>query len=148
MTKSMKRIHKVTIKRMVDDIRDTVCEEHIEIKDENCAVCDREWNQQTGNYVGIRADAEVLIPLYEMHSASCTEINEKRAKYVCECSSKDSLIQHITSGGLWGVEASASGAYLAEIVEEQLSELSRVLHTLGFSKRAIAAAFKSVEFGK
>lgn len=54
------------------------------------------------------------------------------------------VIQTITSGGLWGIE-SDSGDYFKEVEAEQLSELRGQLHAIGFSKRAISAAFRNVE---
>lgn len=51
--------------------------------------------------------------------------------------------QDISSGGLWGIE-SDSGDYFKEVEAEQLSELRQQLHALGFSQRAISAAFKTV----
>jgi hypothetical protein len=69
-------------------------------------------------YVGIRADAEIIV---------------------------DGVSQEISSGGLWGVESDSDRAYLAEIDGEQLSELRDQLRALGFGTRAISAAFKNVE---
>ena len=55
------------------------------------------------------------------------------------------VCQTITSGGLWGIESDSGSDYFAEIEQEQLAELREQLHAIGFSKRAISAAFKSVE---
>ncbi len=74
-------------------------------------------------FVGVRADAQILIP---------------------NGSQGSSTIQTITSGGLWGIE-SDSGEYFKEVEKEQLDELRDQLHALGFSKRAISAAFRNVE---
>jgi len=120
MTKNMKRIHKVTIRYYDDD-------------------------PQPANEIGIKAEADVSFPLSEMHTAKCIEINDKRAAYHCECSSKDSLIQHLTSGGLWGIAFDSDAKYLEEIEAEQLAELRNILHQIGFSNRAISAAFKNVQ---
>lgn len=54
-------------------------------------------------------------------------------------------IQTITSGGLWGIESDSESSYFTEIESEQLAELKSELSALGFSRRAIATAFKSVE---
>ena len=70
-------------------------------------------------FVGIRAEAEILLP-----------------------SGDASIVQEITSGGLWGIESDSDASYLTEIEEEQLSELREQLHAVGFSKRAIAKAVK------
>jgi len=55
------------------------------------------------------------------------------------------VCQTITSGGLWGIESDSGSDYFAEIEQEQLAELREQLHAIGFSKRAISAAFKNVE---
>jgi len=73
-------------------------------------------------YIGVQADAEILLP-----------------------SGDASLVQEITSGGLWGVESDSDRAYLAEIETEQLAELRDQLRALGFGTRAISAAFRNVE---
>lgn len=66
-------------------------------------------------YIGIRAEAEIVI---------------------------DSVIQRISSGGLWGTESDSDESYLKEIEQEELSGLRSILHEMGFSKRAIASAVK------
>lgn len=72
-------------------------------------------------YIGIRAEAEVLIP-----------------------SNGHSIVQEVTSGGLWGVESDSDKSYLASVGGEELAELRKQLYVLGFSKRAIATACKNV----
>lgn len=74
-------------------------------------------------YLGIRAEAELRVP----------------------CGDDSSIIQHITSGGLWGIESDSDASYLTEVEQEQLSELRNQLHALGFGKRAITAAFRDVQ---
>jgi len=76
-------------------------------------------------YIGVRADAEILLP-----------------------SGSASIVQDITSGGLWGVESDSDASYLKEIETEQLSELREQLRALGFGTRAISAAFKNAERGE
>lgn len=72
-------------------------------------------------YIGIRAEAEVLIP-----------------------SNGHSIVQEVTSGGLWGVESDSDKSYLASVEGEELGELRKQLYVLGFSKRAIATTCKNV----
>ena len=55
------------------------------------------------------------------------------------------LRQEITSGGLWGIESDSDAPYLASVEADELSDLKTQLLALGFSKRAIATAFKTVE---
>ena len=54
------------------------------------------------------------------------------------------LIQEVTSGGLWGIESDSEASYFAEVEAEELANLREQLAGIGFSKRAIAAAFKDV----
>lgn len=62
-----------------------------------------------------------------------------------EIASLNGLTQTIRSGGLWGVESDSGKDYLAEIAEQELSQLRDELTGIGFGKRAIDYAFKSVE---
>jgi len=71
-------------------------------------------------YVGIRAEAEILVP-----------------------SDGVSLAQEITSGGLWGIESDSDESYFAEVGAEELAELRTQLSGIGFSKRAITTAIKN-----
>lgn len=74
-------------------------------------------NYGSWTFVGVRAVADVVV---------------------------DGVSQDISSGGLWGIESDA-GDYFDEVEAEQLSELKDQLKALGFGKRAISQAFKSVE---
>lgn len=56
-------------------------------------------------------------------------------------------IQELSSGGLWGIESDSSPEYIKETEDEQLSELKSQLKAIGFSSRAIATAFKTIERG-
>jgi hypothetical protein len=77
-------------------------------------------NRGDWRYIGIRAEAEILLP-----------------------SGDASIVQEITSGGLWGIESDSDDAYLTPIESEQLAELREQLQAVGFSKRAISAAVKN-----
>ena len=55
------------------------------------------------------------------------------------------VCQRVTSGGLWGIESDSGDDYLKEEETNQLAELRTVLYEMGFSKRAIAVAIRSVE---
>lgn len=90
-------------------------------------------NNQNWYYMGISAEAEIAIPV--QHNKGCVPGHE----------SYYSMTQHITSGGLWGVESDSDASYIKEIEQEQLSELKTQLLALGFSKRAISTAFKTVQ---
>lgn len=102
--------------------------------DENIRTCIRQdyermegLNDQNWYYMGIRAEAEIAIP---------------GGKMAWNC---DSTIQHITSGGLWGIESDSDKEYIASVEQEELSDLKTQLLALGFSKRAISTAFKNVQ---
>lgn len=75
-------------------------------------------NQQWG-FIGIKAEAQVQL--------------------------SSDVVQRITSGGLWGVESDSGKEYFAEVEAEELATLATELHALGFSKRAVSAAFRNVE---
>jgi hypothetical protein len=67
-------------------------------------------------YIGIRAEAEIQ--------------------------TGSDVVQDITSGGLWGIESDSGKEHIAETIREELANLKTELLALGFSKRAIASAFK------
>lgn len=67
------------------------------------------------------------------------------AEYSVGTSRNGYLAQEITSGGLWGIESDSEESYLKSVEDEELTDLSVQLKGIGFSGRAIAAAFKNVE---
>jgi hypothetical protein len=69
-------------------------------------------------FIGIRAEAEVQVG--------------------------SDVVQRITSGGLWGVESDSDKDNLESTAREELAQLKTELIGLGFSRRAIATAFKNV----
>jgi hypothetical protein len=75
------------------------------------------YNNGDWCFVGIRAEAKIVI---------------------------GNVCQTITSGGLWGTESDSDDFHFASIEDAELHELRSQLSELGFSKRAIATAFKSV----
>ena len=54
----------------------------------------------------------------------------------------DGVCQTITSGGLWDIESDSDDSYFRQVEHEELTSLRGILHTMGFSKRAIATACK------
>ena len=74
-------------------------------------------------FIGIWAEAEIAIP----SGPQCA------------------TVQHITSGGLYGIESDSDAPYLASVEADELSDLKTQLLALGFKKRAIATAFKTIE---
>jgi hypothetical protein len=59
--------------------------------------------------------------------------------------SQHDLIQEITSEGLFGIESDSDASYFTEVEQEELAELRQQLRAVGFSQRAISAAFKNVQ---
>ncbi len=74
-------------------------------------------------FIGIRAEADYFVGMGRGHS----------------------LIQTVTSGGLWGIESDSDADYVKSIEQEELSSLREQLEAIGFSKRAISAAFREIE---
>ena len=80
-------------------------------------------------FIGIRAEAEIR----------CVYMTEGRG-------GRDYFqTQKITSGGVFGFESDMSQTDFEEVESEQLADLKDQLAAIGFSKRAIATAFKTVE---
>jgi hypothetical protein len=79
---------------------------------------DRMESLNSGNwcYIGIRAEARVQ--------------------------TGSDVVQKITSGGLYGIESDSGKEHIAETIREELASLKTELLQLGFSKRAVASAFK------
>ena len=75
-------------------------------------------NNGDWNFIGIIAKAEII--------------------------TESGTLQTIRSCGLWGIESDA-GSYLDEVGKEELENLRGELTALGFGRRAIDYAFKSVE---
>ena len=80
-------------------------------------------------YIGISAEAEIGIPQGKPHPVT----------------GQSYLTQRLHSGGLWGIESDSDEKYIADEEKNQLAELKDVLLGFGFSRRAIASAFKNVE---
>lgn len=74
------------------------------------------------SFIGIRAEAQVS---FGTHGTAA-------------------LLQEISSGGCWGIESDSDEDHFKSIEKEELAELEDQLHAIGFSKRAIASAFKNV----
>jgi len=79
-------------------------------------------------YIGIRAEAEIMPNIKKENSESWY-----------------GTIQNISSGGLWGIESDSEKSYLESVAQEELAGLKSELLALGFSRRAISIAFKSID---
>lgn len=78
----------------------------------------RDLNRGEWYYIGIRAGAQVQL--------------------------NGDLVQIIRSGGLWGIESDSDPSDFRSVEGEQLDELRDQLHAIGFSKRAVSAAFRNI----
>lgn len=56
-----------------------------------------------------------------------------------------SVLEDITTPGIWGVESDSGEDYVTELGGEQLEELKDLLGELGFAAAEIAEAFKEVK---
>lgn len=54
---------------------------------------------------------------------------------------KNWLINHISSGGLWGIESDSGVEYLKSVALEEMSELRTTLTGMGFSETEIKRSF-------
>jgi hypothetical protein len=77
-------------------------------------------------FIGIRAEAEVVNLV----------VPEGPEKW-------HGTVQRISSGGLWSIESDSDDSHFAEVAKDELSNLKDELLAVGFSKRAIATAFKN-----
>lgn len=76
-------------------------------------------NNGEWHFIGIRADAEIQLT--------------------------GDLCQHLTSGGLWGIESDSGEDYMGNIEQEQLEELRGELQAVGFTAEEIVEAFANVK---
>ena len=83
-------------------------------------------NAGDGCFIGIRAEAECRFPYMTEGRGGRTYFNT----------------QILTSGGLWGIESDSGHAYLESVEQDELADLKAQLLALGFSKRAVCAAFR------
>lgn len=52
------------------------------------------------------------------------------------------VVQHVRSGGLWGIESDSDEGYFTDVAKEELETLRGELKAIGFTGREITAAFK------
>ena len=71
------------------------------------------YNRGEFDFVGVRAEAEVVV---------------------------ESIVQTLTSGGLWGVESDSGEEYLVGIAVEEYVQLRKVLKTIGVPTSELPAA--------
>jgi hypothetical protein len=129
---------------------------------EKCIQCDcsgvridsnsyKYFNPASGNYAGLK-HAEIV--KYCLQAYARMEALENQDWYFMGITAKAeilvpsgpySLLQTITSGGMWSVESDAGEPEFLDIEADQLAELKGQLKALGFSERALAEAFKTVQ---
>lgn len=117
-TATTKRIHKVVIQHMIDSDPDI---SYLEQDDFLGRL--EQYNNGVFEFIGIRARAEYCVGTGDGYS----------------------IVQEVTSGGLWGIESDSNAEYLKDIEQEELNSLRGQLSAIGFSKRAISAAFRNIE---
>ena len=176
-----KRIHKVVIKRMIDESPDTswlgdysnspenefsIDRNHFDAcpcrwawdSDEQDCECNagywdnREYRyfnpgsvETKGDPIAMRLNARADYARMESLNRGDFCFIGIRAEASYSVGGSPAVIQELSSGGLWGIESDSSPADLKETEDEQLSELKEQLKAIGFSSRAISAAFKTIE---
>lgn len=85
---------------------------------------DRMMQIENGNvsFYGVRAEAEILTRPDNAHASAGWKID------------------HITSGGLWGLESDAGEEYFKEEEKNQIQDLHDTLKEFGFTDKEISAA--------
>jgi hypothetical protein len=78
------------------------------------------YNRGDWCYIGMRAVADITLP-------------------------GSSIIQRISSGGLWGIESDSGSDYIGEVEKDELAALRQALENVGFSPRQIAAAYRDIQ---
>lgn len=108
----------------------------------------RYFNAPIENYEG-EPETEIRKYAQRAYRRACDLNNQQwyflGVRAVAQVQITGDLVQSITSGGLWGIESDSGSDYLKEVEGEQLSELKAELHAIGFTKRAITAAFRNVK---
>ncbi len=94
--------------------------------------------EETGNPDSPRQDFE------RMEDYNRGEWNMTFCRAVAEVSI-GGVIQRVTSGGIGGVESDSGEDYFAELRADEFADLGGVLRQMGFSARAVKAAFKEAE---
>lgn len=67
------------------------------------------------------------------------------ARFLTSHDGKNWLINDISSGGLWGIEAPDNSSYHDEVISEELSALTDLLKELCFYDEEIAESFKHIK---
>jgi len=162
MTKSMKRIHQVTIITKQDDYNgeDTIGTFDNEPKSEYAIELTeylrgyryegyKFYNAPVENYKGL--DAEEIRKYVQQDYERMQSYNAGEWDYVGVFARatmqlvENGPIQVLTSGGLWGVESDCEEYVNNEVAKDELADLRGQLHAIGFSQRVISAAFKNVK---
>jgi hypothetical protein len=163
---SMKRIHSVTIVKRIDESPDTsylgdyaatpTSEFSIDRKSYSSPPWELRYFNPSSNYVDANGKALPGNSPEEIRKYVSEDYRRMEAynngfwHYVGLYAvasvqlTKDGPFQEIQSGGLWGIESDSGDDNFASVENEELSQLREQLHALGFSKRAISAAFKTI----
>lgn len=98
----MNTISNIRVNLIPDDCPDVSYLEQDEFQDRLEA-----YNRGSFYYVGIKATAEIVIPVGDLH-----------------------ILQTITSGGLWGIESDSGEEYIRETADEEIKQLYDILQQL------------------
>lgn len=157
-SKTVKRILAVKVSRIVDSDADTsYLGEYSRRPDSEYAI-DRAHTEDCTAQIGNSQTAQAKQTLAKPRKISYVRQDYDRMeslnrgdwyyiviKAEAEVQLTGGTVQRIHSGGLWGTESDSEESYLASIEQEELAELKTELIALGFSKRAIAKAFQTIE---
>lgn len=111
------KIGTTTINHIVDEDPDTSY-----MDQEGFEELKEKYQNEEFYFIGIRVTTEILTSLD---------------------SGKNWLIDHITSGGLWGIESNSDDSYKKEVALEEMAELRTTLAGMGFSETEIKKSFDS-----
>lgn len=150
-----KRIISVSVVRMVDDNPDLswIGEYTSELQGEHCIDREKRGDMERGEY---RYFVPTISPEQSGNPASAEADYQRMERYnagdwcmlgikaVAEVVMTGSVVQRVSSGGLWGVESDSEESYLQEVGDEELGTLREELESMGFTTRQINAAFKQV----
>ena len=160
----MKKISKITVKRIADDSPDTSWLGEYSNKPNSEYSIDRKERGDQGsreyqyfnlpfeNYKGI--PKKEILKYCEQDYERIESFNKGNwyflgikveAEIQTSKNGKEWLINRISSGGLFGIESDSESSYFEEIEKEQINELKIQLLELGFSGKEIAEASKNIE---
>lgn len=142
----MIKVQKITIKHIIDESPDLSYLGEFSNTAGNYAI---EHNGERGTYPYFNADnVENMedaqqnydrMMQFEKGDVYCIGIKAIAEVHTSE-NGNTWLINHIESGGLWGIESDSDAEYLREVEQDELHELRKTLKAFGLIDEAINAA--------